>query len=52
MLIFLIATLTTHQDGTGTLAAANGGTGITNFANSTHKNSNTTKADIGIDTHF
>ena len=40
------------SDGTGTLGAANGGTGITNFANSTHKNSNTTKADVGIDSIF
>ena len=40
------------SDGTGTLAAANGGTGITNFSNSTHKNSNTTKADVGIDSIF
>ena len=33
---------------TTTLAAAQGGTGITNFADSTHKNSNTTKGDVGL----
>jgi len=30
------------------LAAAEGGTGISNFANSTHLNSNTTKGDVGL----
>jgi len=49
---FLNSEVNYASDGTGTLGAANGGTGITNFANSTHKNSNTTKADIGIDTIF
>ncbi len=33
---------------TGTVAVAVGGTGISNFANSTHKNSNTTKSDVGL----
>jgi|14BtaG_2_1085337.scaffolds.fasta_scaffold11411_4 hypothetical protein len=33
---------------TTTLAAAQGGTGITNFANSTHLNANTTKGDVGL----
>ena len=32
----------------GTLASARGGTGITNFANSTHANTNTTKANVGL----
>ena len=32
----------------GTVAVAYGGTGISNFANSTHKNSNTTKTDVGL----
>ena len=49
---FLNSDFNYASDGTGTLAAANGGTGITNFANSTHKNSNTTKADVGIDSIF
>jgi hypothetical protein len=30
------------------LAASQGGTGISNFADSTHKNSNTTKGDVGL----
>ena len=49
---FLNSEVNYASDGTGTLGAANGGTGITNFANSTHKNSNTTKADVGIDSIF
>ena len=32
----------------GTLAAGRGGTGITNFSNSTHLNANTTKAQVGL----
>jgi len=36
------------SDGTGTMPANKGGTGITNFANSTHLNSNTTPANIGL----
>ena len=36
------------SDGVNTLPSARGGTGITNFANSTHLNSNTTKSDVGL----
>ena len=36
------------SDGVNTLPANRGGTGITNFANSTHLNSNTTKSDVGL----
>ena len=32
----------------GTLASGRGGTGITNFSNSTHLNSNTTKSQVGL----
>ena len=42
------STVNYGSDGTGTLPAGSGGTGITNFANSTHLNSNTTKNDVGL----
>ena len=43
-----ITGITAANISAGTLAAARGGTGINNFANSTHKNSNTTKSDVGL----
>ena len=43
------STVNYGSDGTGTLPSNRGGTGITDFANSTHKNSNTTKSDVGLD---
>ena len=42
------STVNYGSDGTGTLPSGKGGTGITDFANSTHKNSNTTKDDVGL----
>ena len=42
------STVNYATDGTGTLPAGSGGTGITNFANSTHLNSNTTKSDVDL----
>jgi len=42
------STVDYSSDGTGTMPANKGGTGITNFANSTHLNSNTTPANIGL----
>tara|TARA_R100001480_G_scaffold1624_1_gene5126 strand:- start:1982 stop:4777 length:2796 start_codon:yes stop_codon:yes gene_type:complete len=42
------STVDYSSDGTGTMPASKGGTGITNFANSTHLNSNTTKSDVGL----
>jgi len=43
-----IPNLNTSKLTAGTLGVARGGTGITNFSNSTHKNSNTTKSDVGL----
>ncbi len=43
-----IPNISTAKLTSGTLAAGRGGTGITNFADSTHKNSNTTKSDVGL----
>ena len=42
------STVNYASDGTGTLPSNRGGTGITDFANSTHLNSNTTKSDVGL----
>lgn len=43
-----IPNLNTSKLTAGTLSAARGGTGITNFANSTHLNSNTTASDVSL----
>jgi len=43
-----IPNISTDKLTSGTLAAGRGGTGITNFADSTHKNTNTTKSDVGL----
>jgi len=43
-----IPSLNTSKLTAGTLGAARGGTGITNFANSTHLNSNTTASDVSL----
>jgi len=42
------STVNYGSDGTGTLPSGKGGTGITDFSNSTHKNSNTTADDVGL----
>jgi len=43
-----ITSLNGSNISSGTVAVAQGGTGISNFGNSTHKNSNTTKSDVGL----
>ena len=42
------STVDYSSDGTGTMPASKGGTGITDFANSTHLNANTTPANVGL----
>jgi len=42
------STVNYASDGTGTLPNSRGGTGITDFSNSTHLNSNTTKSDVDL----
>ena len=42
------STVNYASDGTGTLPNNRGGTGITDFSNSTHLNSNTTKSDVDL----
>lgn len=42
------STVNYGSDGTGTLPANKGGTAITDFSDSTHKNENTTPANVGL----
>ena len=46
--VFLNSEFDFGSDGTGTLPSTAGGTGITNFSNSTHLNANTTASQVGL----